>query len=534
LNIKQVTDSKEVDQRLAALMTNAGAVQAVAAAVEGTLGPKGLDTMLVDRFGTVTVTNDGVTILEEMEATHPAAKMLINTARAQEKEIGDGTTTATVWAGALVSEGLNQVLRGVPVAHVIEGLQIGIRRALECFDQRRRPVQGCDDPLLRQVALVSGRGNEEIADLVVQAALLVGPEKLGDPGFKLRDSVFAAASVDSAVFEGVLISRGRWHKQMPASMEAPRVLVIDDALAPEELDEGALATEAGFNRYLALETEFHDNIAKIIGMGVSLILVDRRIDDTAGEMLADAGVIALSRVATREWRRAAEHTGAWPVKRTALKKNPVELARYLGRARRAWEDEKQEQFRIEGGGGKPCATVLVGAATEEVLGERERIAKDAASAVQAALNGGVVPGGGTVELAVGRDLEAVKPGLKGMTVYGVECVAAALKRTFTQIVANAGFNPLEKLGDAVSAQIAAGSDCLGIDCDSGALVDFWELGIIDPLPVKTNALRAAGELAQAVLRIDTIIKKRVPRPEGTEAGTAGQRLDSMPKRGDDF
>ena len=530
MNIKQVTDGKEVDQRLAALMTNAGAVQAVAAAVEGTLGPKGLDTMLVDRFGTVTVTNDGVTILEEMEATHPAAKMLINTARAQEKEVGDGTTTATIWAGALVSEGLNQVLRGVPVARVLEGMQIGVRRALECFEQHRRQVQGCDDSLLRQVAMVSGRGNEEIAELVVQAARLVGPEKLADPSFKLRDSVFAAAGVDSAVFEGALVSRGRWHKQMPVSVEAPRVLVIDDALAPEELDDGALATEAGFNRYLALTAEFHDNIAKIIEMGVNLVLVDRKIDDTAGEMLADAGVIALARVSSREWRRAAEHTGAWPVKRTALKKSPAELAKYLGRARRAWEDEKQEQLRIEGGGGKPCATVLVGAATEEVLGERERIAKDAASAVQAALNGGVVPGGGAVELAVGRDLEAVKSELKGMTAYGVECVVAALKRTFTQIVANAGFSPLEKLGDVVSAQIADGNDGLGIDCDSGAVADLWERGIIDPLPVKTNALRAAGELAQAILRIDTIIKKRVP----AEAGAADKRLDSTPKRGDEF
>jgi chaperonin GroEL (HSP60 family) len=512
LNIKQVTDSKEVDQRLAALMTNAGAVQAVVAAVEGTLGPKGLDTMLVDRFGTITVTNDGVTILEEMEATHPAARMLINAARAQEREVGDGTTTATVWAGALVSEGLNQVLRGVPVARVLEGMQVGVKQALACFEQRGRQVQGADDPLLHRVALVSGRGNEEIADLVVQAARLVGAGKLAESGFKLREAVFAAAGADSAVFEGVLVSRGRWHKQMPVRLEAPRVLVIDDALAPEELDDGALATEAGFNRYLALEAEFHSNIAKIIELGVNLILVDRKVDDVAGEMLADAGVLVLARVSAREWQRAAEHTGAWPVKRTALKKTPAELARYLGSARRAFEDEQREQVRIEGGGGKPCATVLVGAATEEVLGERERIAKDAASAVQAALNGGVVPGGGAVELAVGRDLEAVKSGLKGMTAYGVECVAAALKRTFTQIVANAGFNPLEKLGDVVSAQLADGSDCLGIDCDSGTVVNLWERGIIDPLPVKTNALRAAAELAGAIMRIDTIIKKRETDP----------------------
>ncbi len=308
------------------------------------------------------------------------------------------------------------------------------------------------------------------------------------------------------------------------------MLIVDDALAPEELDDGALATEAGFNRYLALEAEFHNNILKIIEMGVNLVLVDRKIDDTAGEMLADAGVIALARVSTREWQRAAEHTGAWPVKRTALKKIPAELAKYLGGARRAWEDERQEQFRIEGGNGKPCATILVAAATEEVLGERERIAKDAASAVQAALNGGVVPGGGAVELAVGRDLDAAKSELKGMTAYGVECVEAALKRTFAQIVANAGFNPLEKLGDVVSAQLAAGSDSLGLDCDTGSVIDLWERGVIDPLPVKTNALRVAGELAQAILRIDTVIKKKVPH----DAGAAEKRPDATTKRGDEF
>jgi len=123
LSIKQASEGKEVDQRLTALITNANAVQAVASAVEGTIGPKGLDTMLVDRFGAVTITNDGVTILEEMDATHPAAKMLINTARAQENEVGDGTTTTTILAGSLVSEGLSRVMKGVPASHPAGGPQ---------------------------------------------------------------------------------------------------------------------------------------------------------------------------------------------------------------------------------------------------------------------------------------------------------------------------------------------------------------------------------------------------------------------------
>lgn len=508
MSIKQVTDKKEVDQRLAALMTNVNAVRAVVSAVEGTLGPKGLDTMLVDRFGAITVTNDGVTILEEMEATHPAAKMLINTAKAQENGVGDGTTTATVWAGSLVSEGLNHVVKGVPVARVIEGMRAGIQCALASFERRARPVQGIQNPLLYQVALVAGRGHADIAELVVKAAQMVGEEKLQDPAFKLRDNIFAAESTDSEVFEGVLVNKSRLNKQMPREVWEPRILIVDDALEPEELEEGALATEAGFNRYLALQEEFRAHFLKIINLGVKLVLVDRRICDYAEEILTDAGVMAVQRVAMREWCRVAEHAGAWPLKRTGLKKKCEELERCLGRARVAWEDEHREHIRIEGGTGKPCATVLVGAATAEVVGERERIAKDAASAVQAALKSGVVPGGGAVELAVARDLEGVKKNLRGMTAYGIECVIEALKLPFTRIVANAGFNTLEKLGDVVATQLEQGSDCLGIDCDDGGVCDLWEKGIVDPVLVKIYALKAAGEFAEAILRIDTIIRKK--------------------------
>lgn len=499
---------KEVDRRLAAIMANAAAVQAVAAAVEGTIGPKGLDTMLVDRFGGVTITNDGVTILEEMEASHPAARMLINTARAQEKQVGDGTTTATILAGSLVSEGVNQITRGVPVARVLEGIRTGLREAQRLLKEKGRPVSGCGDPLLHQVALISGRGQEDIASLVVEAAALVGEEKLRDPAFKLRDTVVALEGAESRVFEGVVVRRGRMNRSMPGELQDALILVVDDALSPEELEEGLLSTEAGFNRYLALQNEFRNNILKIIKLGVKLVLTDRGVSDLAEELLTDAGVMVLKRVSLKEWQLVAEHTGAWPVKRTGLKKSPADLARCLGRARHVIEDEKLEQVIIEGGAGKPHATILVGAATAEVLGERERITRDAASAVQAALLGGVVPGGGSVELAVARELNRVRSGQKGMAAYGVDCVIRALERPFFQIVTNAGFNALEKLGDVTSAQLESGRDSIGIDCDNGLACDLWEQGVIDPLLVKVNALQAAGELAQAVLRIDTVIRKR--------------------------
>ncbi len=512
---QQASQGAEINEKLAALVTNSNAVRAIASAVEGTLGPKGLDTMLVDKFGEVVITNDGVTILTMMEANHPAARMVINIARAQQEEIGDGTTTATVMAGALVGAGVEQVAKGVPVARVIEGLRAGVRRALESIKEHSLPLEDLSHPWMRQVALVAGREHQDIADLVVEAARLIGREKLLDANFKLSDTVVSEEGASNQVFMGVIINKETMNKQMPRVLEQVKIMVIDDALEPEEIEDEALSTEAGFTRYLELQGEFRSNIQKIIDLGVGLVLVDRGADDTAEEMLTDAGVMVVQRVLAKELRRAAEHTGARMIKRTGLKKNPGDLEKYLGRAGKVLEDEKLEQVWVLEGQGKPMATVLVGAATEEVVGERARIAKDAASSVQAAVQGGVVPGGGSLELAVSREVEKVRENIRGMAAYGVDCVVDALHRPLAQIVANAGFNPLEKIGDVLAAQAEQNKISLAVNCDNGETVDMLELGVLDPALVKIHALRAAGEIAEAILRIDTIIKmKDYKQPSG--------------------
>jgi len=515
--IKHVSNSAEVDEKLAALLTNASAVQAIASAVEGTLGSKGLDAMLVDRLGDVVITNDGITILSKIETSHPAARMVIGIAKAQEEEVGDGTTTATIMAGTLLGEGVAQIVKGVPVTKVIEGVRVGLARAREALEALSTPIKGVDDPLLRKVAFVAGRQHADIADLVVTAARMVGAEKLAERHWKLMDTVVAQAGAGNEVFMGVVVDKERLNQQMPREIVKARVLVVDDALEPEEMEEEALGTEAGFNRYLALKSEFRENLSKLVELGVNVIVVDRGVDDAAEEVLTDAGVMVLRRVSSREVRQVAEHVGARPIKRTGLRREPGDLARYLGAAERVYEDEKLEHVRFLGGAGKPMATILVGAATDEVVDERERIAKDAAAAVQAALRGGVVPGGGAAELAAARCLEESRRSLKGMAGYGVDCVIEALRRPLAQIVANAGYNPLEKVGDVLAAQQETGKPSLGVDCDTGEVVDMFEMGILDPTLVKTYALKAAGEIAEAILRINTIIKKR---EEGGGSGGA--------------
>ncbi|MHB0913290.1 MAG: TCP-1/cpn60 chaperonin family protein [Armatimonadota bacterium] len=496
--------SNEVEER--ALIANAAAVRAVAQAVEGTLGPKGLNCMLVDRFGDVVVTNDGSTILSRIEANHPVARMLIRTAKAQDDEVGDGTTTATILAGALVAEGVERVGRGVPVTKVLEGMRAGVHRALEVYRSAARPVSGFDDPLLWRAAYISGRESSDVADLVVQAARMVGAEKLADPSFRLADAIVAREGAENEVFPGLIIDKQRLNRQMPASIENARVLVVDDALEPEKVSDEALATESGFARQMALQGEFRENMRKLIELGVRCVVVYKAVSEIAEEMLSDAGVMIVRRVSAKDVERIAEHTGARPVKRTGLAKPAEELAKFVGGCARVYEDERLEHIRIVGGAGRPTATILVGAATREVKEERERVACDAACAVQAVFSGGVVPGGGAVEIAAAREVAALN--VRGMASYGADCVTSALKRPLAQIVSNAGFNPLEKVEDASAAQSESGSVSLAIDCDTGEVADMYELGVVDPLPVKLCAITAAWEVAEAVLRINTIIKKR--------------------------
>lgn len=507
-SVKQVSKTTDVDERMSALVTNSSAVSALATAVEGTIGPKGLDCMLVDKFGDVTVTNDGATILDKIDTAHPAARMLIKTARAQEEEIGDGTTTTTILASALISEGVSHASRGVPVTKIIEGIRLGIREALEFIRAQSVTVKSVDDAGLGKVALIAARGNSDVAELIVEAARLSGEEALHDPGFRLAETVVAKEGAESAVFRGLILDKQRVNRQMPRQVENAKVLVVDDALEPPQVEDDALATESGFARHLALQDEFRSNIGRLVSLDIKFVAVAKGIDPIAEELFTDAGVLCIRRLSARDIARLVELTGARTIKRSGLKKTMDELAEFLGECERVYEDERLDHIRVLGGKGRPMAAVLVGASTREVKDERERIAEDAAGAVQAAVRSGIVPGGGAIEIGAARKVQSLRETVRGMAAYGVDAVAAALKRPLSQIVANSGFNPLEKVEDVIAAQNETGNCALAMDCDSGEIVDMLDSGIVDPAGVKLYALRAAAEIAEAILRINTIIRKR--------------------------
>ncbi|PTM59503.1 TCP-1/cpn60 chaperonin family protein [Desmospora activa] len=491
-----------------ALRANAEAVQQMAAAVAGTLGPKGLDTMLVDDKGHVIITNDGVTILNKMEANHPAARMIANISRAQQEEVGDGTTTATLLTAALVEEGEKQVNKGVPVAKVIAGIRKGVQFALERMQEMANPIWDLEDEWLQRIAYTAGREQEDITELVIEAAMMVGREKLLERHFRLSESVVAHPRAESNIFAGLLPSRGRVNRTRPSTEGSLRVLVIADDLKPEPVVEGSLGTEAGFAKQEKLKQEFESTILFLVEQAIDLIVVQGEVDPHAEELLTDAERMVIQQIEAREIARIAEHTGARAIKRTGLKKTGDELDGILGVCEEVEDDESLQRIRILGGQGKPVATILVAAPTEELVDERERITKDAAAALQAAIRGGFLPGGGASELALAREVEKYRDTVQGMEAFGVAAVAEALHRPMVQVVANAGFNPLEKVEEVKVLQLKRQSSSLGIDCDRGAVCDMVDMGVVDPLPVKYHALQAAGEVSAAILRIHTVVRMK--------------------------
>ena len=504
---------QESDERFATVQNNAQAVRALCSAVEGTLGPKGLDVMLVGPQGDVVITNDGVTILDMMDVTHPIAKLVIQVARVQQQEIGDGTTTATVLAGALVQAGLDQVLRGVPAAKVVAGIMQGIDLARAMLSERADLLQGWDDPRLRQVVHIAGREQIDIEQLVMEAAQAVGWDRMLDPNYRFAESIVAHEKAGNEWFEGMLLKQLPLHREWLSERRNCRVLVLQDALEPEQLDEQILTTEAGFQRYMTLRQSFVDQLEVLKQLNVGFIVLERGIDPDAEQFCLDHEIMVVQRVSRDDVKRVARMTGAKPLKRAALAKAPEALAAMLGSAGCVRYDERLERVRLYAPPSDASAphkqvTLLVGASTREVVGERARIAGDAAAALQAAIRSGVLPGGGAAELAASYMLERSRDTMRGMEAFGIAAVAEALRKPMAQMLLNAGFNPLEKLEEARAAQIRHGSDAIGINCDSGGLMDMREAGIIDPAAVKLHALAAAGEVAAAVLRIHTVIKMR--------------------------
>lgn len=482
-----------------ALESNSNAVMAVADTVRTTLGPKGLDKLLIDQAMNRHVSNDGVTILLSLRSIHPVARMIVEIAERQEQLVGDGTTTAVVMSAEMIKEGRRLIKElGVHPTKVVEGIESGVNYACQLLEKEARRISISDFELEQVVrtSLASKLDGERLAGLVISALRTVGENaKYNGSEYNFGKSIMVIrkTSIEDQVVNGMVLERKRIDPEIPVEMRNPRILIARLDLKP--VKESWIKENNKYQEILLME---NDRISKsreiadaLLSTGANTVLIaSPEVDQAVEDMLVARRVFA-AKIATEEIEPLSRYTGAKPVRVVEDLKRPD----ILGTAERIREDEDNGIIYLEGGSGRNMVTLLVSGSTKETSLERWRAAIDGINAAEAALNKGIVPGGGAAELHIIDKVKDLR--LRGLEQVGLEVVTSALESIMRQILANAGFNGLEKVMSA-----KASPSGYGIDINTGDPVDMWKKGVIDPLLVKTTALRAAGEIAKSVLRID--------------------------------
>jgi archaeal chaperonin len=481
-----------------AMESNSNAVMAVADTVRTTLGPKGLDKLLIDQAMNRHISNDGVTILLSLRAIHPVARMIVEIAERQEQLVGDGTTTAVVMAAEMIKEGKRLVRElGVHPTKVVEGIESGVRHACNFLEKETKSIS-LDNVMLEQIirtSLSSKLDGKQLATLVISALRMVGKKAVynGSYNFDKSIMVIRKTNIEDKVVNGMILERKRLDSEMPLEVKEPKIMIVKMDLKP--VKESWLKENTQYQDILSME---NDKLSKakqivdsIIATGANALLIaSPEVDQVVEDLLVAKKLFAV-RISTEEIDYLSRYTGAKPVRLLEDLKKP----HILGSSQRIFEDEEDELIYVENGSNQNMVTIIVSGSTKETSQERWRAVIDGTNAAEAALNNGVVAGGGAAELHVIEKVKKLR--LKGLEQVGLDVVMSALESIMRQILTNAGFNGLEKVMAARSSP-----EGFGIDINSGDPVDMWELGVIDPLLVKTMALKAAGEIAKSVLRID--------------------------------
>jgi chaperonin GroEL (HSP60 family) len=481
-----------------ALESNSNAVMAVADTVRTTLGPKGLDKLLIDQAMNRHISNDGVTILLSLRAIHPVARMIVEIAERQEQLVGDGTTTAVVMAAEMIKEGKRLIKElGVHPTKVVEGIEGGVKEACVLLEREAKKI--ClDEVALEQVvktSLSSKLDGRKLSLLVISALRSVGKSALYNDSYDFHKTitVLRRTTMEDRVFNGMVLERKRMDPEMPVEIKDARVMIARLDFKP--VKESWMKENSKYEEILNME---NDRVSKsknivnaILATGANVILVASGEVDEVIENLLVANKVFAVRVSIEEIEYLSRYTHAKPIRMMDDLKKPD----ILGEADHIYEDEDNGIIYIDNRSRENMATMIVSGATKETSLERWRAAIDGVNAAEAALNKGVVAGGGAAELHVITKVKNLR--LKGIEQVGLDVVTSALESIMRQILTNAGYNGLEKV---MAAQASPAT--FGIDIDSGEPVDMWEIGVLDPLLVKTMALEAAGEIAKSVLRID--------------------------------
>ena len=491
---------------------NIMAAKLVAETVRSTLGPKGMDKMLVDSMGDIIITNDGVTILEEMQIEHPAAKMIVEVAKTQEEEVGDGTTTAVILAGELLKNAEALLDKEIHPTVITKGYNLAAEKSIKILNSISENISKTDDNLLKQIAstAMTGKGAEYAKDMLSELAVKAIKQVMEDDNLDLEDikieKKVGGGIEDSELIRGIVLDKERSHPSMPKSLKNARIALLDVALEiknPETDAKIQVSDPMQLQSFMEQEEKILKDMAdKVIKSGANVIFTQKGIDDLVTHFLAKAGIYAVKRIKQSDISKLAKATGAKIVSKLSdLTKED------LGKAGTVEEVKigDEQMTYVKDCVNPKSVTILIKGGTAHVIDEIERAMKDALGDIIAALKiGKVVAGAGSTEMEVARQLREHAATLSGREQLAVLAFADSLEIIPRTLAENAGLDPIDILTE-LKVQHDKGQKWAGVDANSSKIMDAWKAGVIEPLKTKTQAIKSATEVAELLLRIDDVI-----------------------------
>jgi thermosome len=492
---------------------NFAAAKAVAAAVKSTLGPKGMDKMLIDGMGDITITNDGVTILKEMDIEHPAAKMMVEVAKTQDAEVGDGTTTSVIIAGELLKNAEGLLAQSVHPTVIAEGYRMAAAKALALLDGFAITVKPSDTAILKKIAATALTGKnaevsrDHLCEIIVKAVTYVtDPDGTVDIKHINVEKKVGGSTDDSLLVEGMVVNKERAHPNMPESVKDAKILLLNVALEYKKTDVNAkinITTPGQAQAFLDEESQMvRAMVDKIIRSRANVLFCQKGIDDAAQHYLAKAGILAVRRMKKSDIDNLARATGANIV--TSI---DAITAKDLGAAGLVEERKEsgEEMIYISKCKNPKAVSIIVKGGTTHVVDELERAIHDALMVVSVVVQGRkIVAGGGAPETELSLHLRRYASQEGGRVQLAIEAFASALEVIPRTLAENSGLDAIDMLV-AIRAAHESGKKTFGLDVEAGKPADMLKAGVVEPLRVKTQAISSAAEAAVMILRIDDII-----------------------------
>ncbi len=486
------------------------AAKIIADIVKTTLGPKGMDKMLVDSTGEAIVTNDGVTILEEMEIDHPAAKMIVEIAKTQEAEVGDGTTTVAVLAGKLLENAEKLLDKKIHPTVIVKGYRLAAEKAIQIANEISIPLK--EKHALKQITQTSmtGKGaegnKEKLSEIIVSAVEQIASGKEIDLENIKIEKIKGEGIGDSELVHGIVLDKERANSEMPSIIQNAKIMLIDMALElrnPEIEAKISVTTPEQLESFLQSEEKYlKDMTNKIISSGANVIFCQKGIDDIAQYYLAKAGIFAARRIPKSDMEKLARATGG------KIISNLSDISdRELGRAEIVEEIKNSDSSLtyVKGCKNPKSLTIVIRGGTNHIVDEIERAVKDGLGDVAATIkNGKIVAGGGAFEIEISRRLKIYAKTLSGREQLAIEEFANSLESIPEALAENAGLDTIEILTELRKSH-ESGFYNHGLNLFTNKIEDAYTTGIIEPLKVKTQAITSASEVATMILRIDDVL-----------------------------